>query len=152
MWWKNIDTLFICSANVWRSQIAEWYYNHFTDQKCWFSAALIENRLEKYNNKPEYRVVNTMKEDWIDISSQRIKLLTKEFCDRADKIILLLEPNLCQKSDFVINWQFPTKFLLDNYKDKIHIKKVQDPFWETNDKLRVIRNEIKLIVLDVVRN
>lgn len=141
-----MKTLFICSANVWRSQIAEWYYNNFTNSNNWLSAALIEDRWEKYWYKPADSVIDIMNEDWIDISSQRVKLLTKEICDEADRIILLLIPNSEQDSEFRINWESPTKFLLENYGDKIQVRKVQDPFWETNDKLKIIRDEIKLIV------
>ncbi len=28
---NNIDTIFICKANIWRSQIAEWFYNHLNE-------------------------------------------------------------------------------------------------------------------------
>jgi len=141
-----MKTLFICSANVWRSQIAEAYYNKFTNTTIWISSALIEDRREKYNYKPSKIVIDIMKEDWIDISSQKIKLLTEEFCNNSDKIILLLEPDLEQKSEFLINWDNPTSFLYRNYKDKIQVKPIQDPFWETNDKVRIIRNEIKFII------
>jgi len=146
-----IKTLFICSANVWRSQMAEWYYNYFTNSNNAASAALIEARRKKYDNKPADSIVNIMREDWIDISSQKVKLLTKEICDDSDIIILLLTPNWEQDSGFTINWEKPTKFILKNYSNKIQIRAVKDPFLETNDKLRDIRDEIKSFVYNSLK-
>ncbi len=141
-----MKTLFICSANVWRSQIAQWYYNHFTNSNNAVSAALIEDRRKKYDYKPADSIVDIMREDWVDISFQRVKLLTKEICDNSDRIILLLTPNSEQNSEFTINWENPTQFLMKNYADKIQIRNVQDPFWATNDTLKIMRDEIKWIV------
>lgn len=141
-----MKTLFICSANIWRSQIAEWYYNHFTRSHNWSSAALIEDRREKYNFKPAESIVEIMKEDWIDISSQEVSLLTKEACDEVDRIIILLDIDEEQDSDFTINWENPRQFLWKYYRNKCIIRKVQDPFWETDYILKNIRNEIKKLV------
>lgn len=158
-----MKTLFICSANVWRSQMAEWYYNHFTNSRDWTSVALIEDRINllpeidnesmiinkrirEYWWKPSSMIQDIMREDGIDISFQEIKLLTKEICDEADRIILLLWLNLEQDSEFRVKWENPTKFLLKNYSDKIQIKVVDDPAWEWIEKSRIIRDEIKLIV------
>ncbi len=91
-----------------------------------------------------------MNEDWIDISNHKIKLLTNEMCNLADKIILLLIPNSYQDSEFTINWENPTSYLLKNFKEKIQVKEVQDPYCEWNNKLEIIRNEIKIIVKSLI--
>ncbi|NUJ97213.1 hypothetical protein HGA92_00305 [Candidatus Gracilibacteria bacterium] len=158
-----MKTLFICSANVGRSQMAEGYYNHFTNSRDGTSVALIEDRINllpeidnesmiinkrirEYGGKPSSMIQDIMREDGIDISFQEIKLLTKEICDEADRIILLLWLNLEQDSEFRVKGENPTKFLLKNYSDKIQIKVVDDPAGEGIEKSRIIRDEIKLIV------
>ncbi len=144
-----MKTLFVCSANVWRSQMAEWYFNHFSFSDNWCSAALIEDRREKYNHKPAPSVIDVMKEDRVDISSQQIKLLSKDVCDKSDRIILL-NSNMDQESEFMLDWKDPAEFLLENYDDKIQTKEIQDPYWKSDDKIKTIRDEIKSFVLSLL--
>jgi protein-tyrosine-phosphatase len=137
--------LFLCSANVWRSQMAEGYCNYFTNSSIWTSAALIEDRMEKYAFSPAKEIINAMKQDWIDISHQKIKLLNREMCELADKIILLFDP-VDKVSEFEIEWKNAVDFLIENYFSKLIISPVQDPFWEWIDKIIAIREWIKEIV------
>jgi len=96
-------TLFLCAANVWRSQMAEWYYNFFSDDNSWISAALIEDRRLKYWHRPATEIVEVMSDDWVDISWQRVKLLDKQMCETASRIVVLLDP-LERESEFDIEW------------------------------------------------
>ncbi len=140
-----MKTLFICSANVWRSQIAEWYYNKFTNTTDWISSALIEDRREKYNFSPTKEVIDLMVDDEVDITAQKIKLLTRSFCEESQSIILLLNP-IDKLSEFEIEWKNAVSFLLDNYSKKLKILPIQDPFWEWIEKVYLIRNQIKDII------
>ena len=143
--------LFLCSANVWRSQMGEWYYNYFSNSKNWFSAALVEDRREKYWHSPAIEIAKLMLQDWIDISEQKVKLLNKEMCEAADKVILFLNPEDI-KSEFQIEWKNATDFLMNNYADKLIIFQIHDPFWEWIEKQYMIKEQIKEIAKNIFFN
>lgn len=69
-------TLFICRANVWRSQIAEWLYRKHYDDNV-ISIAGAEAKKEKYHGRPLPAIVDFLDKNWgIDISSQSISYLS----------------------------------------------------------------------------
>ena len=141
--------LFICAANVWRSQMAEWYYNAFTNSKLGSSAAIVEDKREKYNYKPSQLIQDVMLENGIDISEQRIKLLTPDLYKEADKIVLLLDVDN-MKSEFKIHNQSPIDFLCENYNDKLIIYPISDPYDADKDFNIFTRNLIREFVLSLV--
>ncbi len=126
--------------------MAEWYFRKRFPKQSVQSAALIEDKREKYNFSPSKEIIEIMREDAIDISSQKITLLTQKHCEEADKIILLLEPLKNTKSEFTIHNTQPIKFLYENFWEKLKIVKIQDPFWENTGQLRQIRNQIKEMI------
>lgn len=169
--WKKI--LFLCSANVGRSQIAQWYYNHLSKWCFSQSAALVEDRInlraiskdkniEEINNriisywwKPDKSIIQIMKDDWIDISNQRIKLLNSLSYDEIssfDKIIILFNPVSIEANsyEFDIDWINPYQYLINNFKNKIGIFEIKDPFWQNISDLIDIRNEIKKLVINLM--
>ncbi|MDO8621071.1 MAG: arsenate reductase ArsC [Candidatus Levybacteria bacterium] len=91
---KKYDVLFICEANVGRSQMAEGYYNAFTGGKNAISAS-IRDYIEKYNGRSAPHIIAIMHEDGIDISKQRIKVLKREMIDQVKRIIILCNKNIC---------------------------------------------------------
>ena len=53
--------IFVCKANVWRSQVAEWIAKYF-----WLDAiscAWVEARKEKYFSKPDKEITDILKND-----------------------------------------------------------------------------------------
>ena len=141
--------LFICAANVWRSQMAEWYYNFFTNSKLGSSAAIVEDRRVKYNHKPSQSIQDIMLEDGVDISQQRINLLTPDLCQEADKIVLLLALDNI-KSEFKIHNQSPIDFLYENYNEKLIMYPVSDPYSADKEFNIFTRNLIREFVLSLV--
>ena len=76
--------LFLCSSNIFRSQMAEAFFNNLSKKDFAESAALVK---EQY--KMHILVVKAMKEEGIDISNQKSKKLTEDMLKRADFIIFM---------------------------------------------------------------
>jgi len=78
--------LFVCQANVGRSQIAEAFYNFHTQSNNATSAG-VEDFGEKYQHKPTREIIQTMLEKGIDISHQRIDFLTTAMLTKTDQVV-----------------------------------------------------------------
>ncbi len=93
--------LFLCAANVFRSQMAEAFFNTLTKKHEARSAALImpQDRI------PEF-IIKAMAEEGIDVSNNKSKKINKDLVQQAD-IVILMHENL--KKDFE-----PYKFNLKN--------------------------------------
>ncbi len=132
------EILFICSANVGRSQIAEGFYNYYSGGKKSISAAAIEDKREKYNNRPHPDIIKVMREKGIDISNQKIKLVNHQIIKNAKRIIVLCDIKKCPM------------FLKKN--KKIQIVFFEDPYSSNNQILqfRETRNLIEKLVLQLV--
>lgn len=128
--------LFICSGNVGRSQMAEGYYNNLTNSKKAISAGIDPKTPSKYPH-PVPEVIAVMKEEGIDVSSNIVKLVTKEMVDRSEKIIIMANkidcPIFLQKSKKVVFWS------------------IEDPFKTSIDNFRKVRDQIKVKVLDLLK-
>ena len=85
--------LFICKANVGRSQIAEAFFNKFSKKNKAISAGSHAENYPAYLGKKLEQtaqdIIKIMKEVGIDVSQKCPKQLTKEMADWADKIIVL---------------------------------------------------------------
>lgn len=69
---KKVDKiLFVCFANISRSQMAEAFYNNYTNSKSAISAGVADYG-KKYNYKPYRGFVEVMEEKGIDVSKQTI--------------------------------------------------------------------------------
>lgn len=132
---KKPKILFICYGNVGRSQIAESYYNHFTNSKNAKSAGVELNAGEKYLH-PTKDMIDLMLEERIDISKYKVKPLTKAMIDEADKIIIFCDLDDCPK------------YLLESKKIK-HIP-IADPYHIATKYKRAIRDEIKDVVKGLI--
>ena len=94
------SVLFICSANIGRSQMAEGFYNHYLKQMHYSglkaaSAAGIEDIRKKYDFRPAPEIIKVMAEKGIDISIQRVKLADKNLIAQSKNIIVLCEIKKC---------------------------------------------------------
>jgi len=128
--------LFICSGNVARSQMAEAYYNHYTNSDNAISAGTLSHIPERYKALPQM-IVDLMQEEGIDVSSQKPKLVTKEMVDSIDRLVIM-----CTKV------QCPA-FLMHSKKTTIYLD-IEDPYGMDVDETRKIRDQIKERVLMIV--
>jgi protein-tyrosine-phosphatase len=76
--------LFLCKANVTRSQMAEAFFNEYSKKHTSESAAL---KIDI--NYIDERVIRAMKEIGFDLSNKKPKQVTNEMIDNADKVIIL---------------------------------------------------------------
>lgn len=83
-----MKVLFLCSANIFRSQMAEVFFNKYSKKNVAESAALI-----KPQEKMNALVVRAMKEEGLDISKNISKKVTQNMLDHAD-ILILMNPSL----------------------------------------------------------
>jgi len=127
--------LFVCSGNVGRSQMAEAFYNYFTKSKNAFSAGTNSNTSTKYPKIPD-EICQIMKEENIDVSHQKVKLINKHFVDETKRIFVMCKKNLCP--DFLIN------------SDKVIYWEIEDPYQMSVDDMRKIRNQIKVKVQSII--
>lgn len=100
--------LFICKANVGRSQMAEAFYNAWTHTQNASSAGIKDVRKE-YTH-PGNDVVKVMKEEGIDVSMKKVKPVTKKMIENNDIIVVMCEKEICPQiitSRKPIYWQIP---------------------------------------------
>ncbi|MFH1501256.1 MAG: low molecular weight phosphatase family protein [archaeon] len=78
--------LFLCWSNVFRSQMAEAFFEKYNKNTRWKveSAAIVAP-----HEKMHALVVKAMAEVGIDLSKKKSKKVTKEMLDSADRIILM---------------------------------------------------------------
>ncbi|TXI32202.1 MAG: low molecular weight phosphatase family protein [Niabella sp.] len=128
--------LFVCYGNVGRSQIAEAYYNELSHDITAISAGVDPLTPSKYP-KLVYPVIEVMAEDGIDVTNKKVKYITEEMVISAKEIIVMCDKGLCpkflQNSDKVIYWDIP------------------DPYNTSIGNFRIIRNQIKEKVVELIR-
>ncbi len=142
--------LFICKANVWRSQIAEAFYNNKYWKWASTSIAWCEARKEKYKWIPETSIVDFMLNNYsISMNWQSIKYLSdiEEFIEKIDEIIYLYNPN---KKDFCngeceYKNQSPINFFL-SIQVPIRIYEITDPFSAKSTEYKKIYQSIYSII------
>lgn len=127
--------LFICQANVGRSQMAEAFYNNKTGGNFSTSAGVIDVR-KKYKYHPTEMIQTLMNEVGIDVSKARIKVVTNTILKNVSKIIILCDRKLCP--DFIVN------------DPRSVFREVNDPHDLNIDSAREIRNQIENIVIKLI--
>jgi arsenate reductase len=130
-----MKVLFICQGNVARSQMAEGYYNHFTKTNDATSAGVSDTAYKKYP-RPVDEVVQVMTEEGIDVSEKKVKKLTQEMVDNAEKIFVLCDKEMCPA------------FLLDS--SKVTFWPIEDPYETSVDNFRKIRDLIKSKIKSII--
>ena len=132
-----MKTLFVCQANVGRSQMAEAFYNFHTKSRNATSAG-VEDFRKKYHHQPTREIIDAMMEKGIDISNQRIDFLTPKMVDDAEQVVVLCAQNLCPP--FLIN------------SSKAVFREVQDPYQQDANTIRRVRDQIEGVVLELVKD
>ncbi len=127
--------LFICHANVGRSQMAEAYYNHLTKSDNGFSAGISKEAPLKYPVLPQ-EIIDLMLEEGIDASRQKPKIVTEDMVEQSSKIYVLCKKEQCP--DFLLN------------SKKVSFWDVKDPYLMTVEDMRQIRNLIKSRIQDII--
>ena len=127
--------LFVCAGNVARSQMAEAYYNHFTNSNDAFSAGVLDFTPTKYGH-PTKEVVEVMKEEEIDVSQKIVKYITEKMVKESDKIFIMCKKEECP--DFLLN------------SNKVNFWEVSDPFGTSLDNFKKIRDIVKSKVSSIL--
>jgi protein-tyrosine-phosphatase len=129
--------LFLCVHNTFRSQMTEAYFNKFAREKGlnWQAKSAGFLEAKKINEK----AVILMKEEGIDISKNKPKLVNEKMIKKADKIVVVCaeceEQGLCvilPKNKNIDYWQLP------------------NPAEMELDQAREIRNQIKEKVIKLL--
>lgn len=130
--YPNLKILFVCNGNASRGQIAESYYNKFTDSSDATSAVIgpISSRESKI--LPE--ILQIMNEVKVDISSKEVKLITEEMVIKSDRIVLFCKKENCP--DFLLKHK------------SIYLWEVEDLELEeiSTRNFRLIRDKIERLV------
>ena len=132
--------LFLCVHNTFRSQIAEAYFNKFAKEKGikWQAKSAGFLEAEKINEK----AIILMREEGIDISGAKPKLITEKMKNKADKIIVV-----CQECSLESKEKFCPVFESD--KD-VEYWQLPNPAEMELEEAREIRNLVKERVIDLI--
>ena len=134
-----MHVLFVCKSNVGRSQTAEALFLKVSKHNASSVGTVVgdkEGMRIKDLGWSAQHVIECLKEDDCDVSNNLRKQLTPEMVKKADKVIIMAEPetvpNYIKSSDKVIYWQ------VDNPKNT------------SLERHREIKNQIKKLVEGLV--
>lgn len=126
--------LFVCKANVGRSQMAEMFLKKFRPDFSVTSAGVnVSKPGQKIGDKESAAdVVNGMKEYGIDMSNNVRKQVDREFCKDADVIVTMVEeneiPDYLKEDKRVVRWH------------------IEDPYDKGIETTKMLRDQIKGLV------
>jgi arsenate reductase len=135
---KPKTILFLCVHNTFRSQMAEAYFNKFAKEKGikWQAKSAGFLEAEKVNEK----AIVLMKEEGIDISDKKPKLMTNEMIESADKIVVVCQE--CEQLGLCIN--LPTNKNIEHWR-------LPNPAEMELEKAREVRDKIREKVLSLIK-
>jgi len=125
--------LFVCVENAGRSQIAEGFFRKYVTS-CYQPISAGIQPVSETNPL----AIEVMKEIGIDISKQTPKIISEETINQSTKIVNM---------GCMDNQSCPALFL-DNVIDW----KIPDPKGKSIDEVRKIRDQIKVKVIELVKN
>lgn len=125
--------LFICRANVGRSQAAKGFYNLIHPASADSAGTLVDRPGERLDQRTgAVNIIKVMLEQGIDISQSVRVQLDRQMVERFDQLIVMAEP------DTIPKW------LSDNPKTTVWT--VPDPKGQDLDRTRRIAGQIKDLV------
>ncbi len=139
-----MKVLFVCNANMGRSQVAEALFNQLSGEPATSAGIRADEIVEK--TKPSSRrlkdggspAVSYMSEQGADVSEKTRDQLTPEMVQEADKVIVIADddnwPDYLRNSDKVVVWT------------------IQDTRATSPDSARPLYDEIKRRVQELVRD
>ena len=109
-----MKVLFICNANMGRSQVAEALFNQLSSEPAKSAGTVADATVER-TNPPSRRIkdggssaITYMTEQGVDVSEKTRDQLTPEMVQHADKIIVMADddtwPDYLRNSDKVVVW------------------------------------------------
>ena len=125
------SVLFVCVGNTCRSQMAEGFARKLGGEV--LRAASAGTNATGFIS-PE--VVQVMKEEGADISGQRSRQLTRRMAQEADLVVAL--------------GGYPETLYPDLLGDKLITWPTPDPFGQSLERFREVRNQIKTRVTDLI--
>ena len=138
-----MKVLFVCNANVGRSQVAEALFNQLFREPAISAGTVADAIVER--TKPASRrlkdggssAITYMNEEGVDISESLRDQLTPEMVQEADKVVVMADddnwPNYLRNSDKVVVWT-------------IEDTRGMDP-----DSARPLYDEIKRRIQDLIK-
>ena len=138
-----MKVLFVCNANVGRSQVAEALFNQLSSEPAISAGTVADVIVER--TKPASRrlkdggssAITYMNEQGVDISENLRAQLTPEMVQEADKVVVMADddnwPNYLRNSDKVVVWT-------------IEDTRGMDP-----DSARPLYDEIKRRIQDLIK-
>ena len=138
-----MKVLFVCNANVGRSQVAEALFNQISGEPAVSAGTVADEIVER--TKPASRslkdggssVIIYMTEQGVDVSESLRDQLTPEMVQEADKVIVMADednwPDYLRNSDKVVVWT------------------IEDTRGMGPDSARPLYDEIKRRVQDLVK-
>jgi arsenate reductase (thioredoxin) len=128
--------LFVCMGNVGRSQMAEAFYNYYTNSTDSWSAGIQSDTPEKYD-RPAQKIIDLMSDVDIDVSKARVKTISQEMIENSERIIIICKRDECP--DFLLKSKKIT-FWAD----------IEDPFEMSIEETKKIRDQIKNRILALI--
>lgn len=126
-----MKVLYVCRANIGRSQMAESYHNSLLDGKAESAGTQVNSllyNLRLYQMEGIENVITAMKEKGIDVSRNKLKSLSRDKVDEADVIIVMAEPE---------TWP---SYLKNN--TKVEYWRIEDPKGTDLETHKKVRDEI----------
>jgi len=114
-----MKVLFVCYANVGRSQVAQAYFNTLSQHDCDSAGIAVDERIalrklpsKKLKDNPsQYSVEYIRREFGMDVSERERQQLVPAMIDEADRVIVIAEkerwPSYLQEGGKVVFWDIP---------------------------------------------
>lgn len=138
-----MKVLFVCNANMGRSQVAEGLFNQLSSEPA-RSAGTVADAIVERTKPPSRRIkdggssaITYMSEQGVDVSESLREQLTPEMVQEADKVIVMADDDTWP--DYLRN------------SDKVNVWTIQDTRGMGPDSARPLYDEIKRRVQELFR-
>lgn len=131
---KKKKILFVCKGNVGRSQMAEAFYNRLTKTNdSWSAGTDGSSKKFKYASPS---IVKVMSEKNIDVSKQKVKLVTEKMVENSERV-------------FVMHFRDKCPEYLRNSSKVTFWENVEDPKGLSHERKQEIRDQIQAKIISL---